>query len=192
MSDLTANGRHGLGYAPVARKWGWFVALGVGLIAAGLFAFADTVAFTLISTIFIGASFLVGGIFQVIHAFMTKGWGAFALNLLCGLITVAGGFLIMAEPVQGSVIITLFLSCALIVGGILRILIALRHRDMQYWWLMVLGGLISAALGVWIYLTLPWSGLTLLGTLVGIELIIQGVTWLQFGLALRRHRPTMR
>ena len=188
MSDLTAGGRHGLGYAPIARKWGWFVALGIGLIAAGLFAFADVVAFTLISTIFIGASFLVGGIFQVIHAFMTKGWGAFALNLFCGLITIAGGFLIMAEPVQGSVMITLFLAAALIVGGILRIIIALRHREVQYWWLMVIGGLISAVLGVWIYMTLPWSGLTLLGTLVGIELVIQGVTWLQFGLALRRHR----
>ena len=188
MSDSTAGGRQGLGYAPVTRKWGWFVALGIGLIAAGLFAFADVVAFTLISVIFIGASFLVGGIFQVIHAFMTKGWGAFTLNLFIGVVTIAGGFLIMNEPVQGSVVITLFLAASLIVGGILRIVILLRHREVQYWWLMLIGGLISIALGVMLYASLPWSGLWLLGTLVGIELIVQGVTWLQFGLALRRHR----
>ena len=95
MSDLTAGGPHGLGYTHVTGKWGWFVALGVGLILAGF------VAFTLISVIFIGAAFLVGGVMQVIHAFMTKGWSAFALNLLCGLLTVAGGLLIMMEPVQG-------------------------------------------------------------------------------------------
>jgi uncharacterized membrane protein HdeD (DUF308 family) len=32
---------------------------------------------------------------------------------------------------------------------------------------------------------MPWSGLWVLGTLVGIELIVSGLTWLQFGLALR-------
>jgi uncharacterized membrane protein HdeD (DUF308 family) len=189
MSDVTADSRpHGLGYAPITHKWGWFVALGIGLILAGMFAFADTVAFTLISVIFIGASFLVGGLFQVIHAIMTKGWKDFALNLFCGLITIAGGFLIMMEPVQGSLIITMFLAAALVVGGLLRLVMAVRHRQVKYWWLMAIGGLISAGLGVLIYMTLPWSSLTLLGTLVGIELVIQGMTWLQFGLALRRHR----
>ena len=189
MSDLTAGGPHGLGYTHVTGKWGWFVALGIGLILAGFVAFADVVAFTLISVIFIGAAFLVGGVMQVIHAFMTKGWSAFALNLLCGLLTVAGGLLIMMEPVQGSLVITLFLAAALVVGGIMRVVITMRHREVQYWWLMAIGGLISVGLGVLVYVTLPWSGLTLLGTLVGIELVIQGVTWLQFGLALRRHRP---
>ena len=189
MSDLTANNRpRGLGYAPIAGKWGWFVALGVGLILAGLIAFANTVAFTLISVMFIGASLLVGGVFQVIHAFMTKGWSAFALNLLCGLVTVAGGFLIMSEPVEGSVVITLFLLVSLMIGGVLRIAIALRHRELQYWWLLLVGGLISIGLGVLLYKTLPWSSLFLLGTLIGIELLVQGMTWLQFGLALRRHQ----
>jgi uncharacterized membrane protein HdeD (DUF308 family) len=189
MSDLTAsNHPRGLGYGYVTGKWGWFVALGIGLILAGLFAFIDTIAFTLASTILIGASFLLGGTFQVIHAFGTKDWGAFALNLLGGLLTIAGGFLIMMEPVEGALVITLFLLAALVVGGVLRIVIALRHRELQYWWLMAIGGLISIALGAMLYVTLPWSSLFLLGTIVGIELVVQGVTWLQFGLALRRHR----
>ncbi len=189
MSDLTAGGRHGLGFAPVARKWGWFVALGIGLIAAGLFALGDLAFASLVTATFIGASFLVGGVFQVIHAFMTKGWGAFLLNLVCGLITIAGGFLIMAEPVQGAVILTLFVAAAFIVGGALRMVIAIRHRELQYWWLMALGGLISIGLGAMVYASLPWSGLWVLGMLVGFELVVQGVTWLQFGLSLRRHRP---
>lgn len=63
---------HGLGYAQVATKWGWFVALGVVLLLAGILALGDVVAFTLVSVIFIGAMLLVGGIFQIIQAFMTK------------------------------------------------------------------------------------------------------------------------
>ncbi len=112
----------------ITGKWGWFVALGVLSILAGLFALTDVVAFTLVSTIFIGAMLLVSGIFQIIHAFATKTWGQFALTVLLGLLYVAGGLLIMDEPVQGSFVITLMLLIALVVSGIVRIVIALRPR----------------------------------------------------------------
>ena len=187
MSEARANRlAGGLGYKNVAGKWGWFVALGVTLILAGVFALGDVVAFTLISVIFIGAMLLVGGVFQLIHAFMTKGWSDFFLNLLMGVVYVVGGFLIMQEPVQGSVIITLFLLAALLVGGIMRIVVAVRHREMTGWWLLVLSGLISVFLAIVLYMSLPWSGLWVLGTVIAIELLIQGFTWLQFGLSLRK------
>jgi uncharacterized membrane protein HdeD (DUF308 family) len=182
----------GLGYAHLASKWGWFVALGIVMIAGGMFALGgDLVAFTIISTIFIGALMLVAGIFQIIHSFAIKQWGSFLFNLLCGVVYIIGGFLIMREPIQGSFIITLFLIAAIFVGGILRIVMALRHRDVQYWWLLLLGGIVSVALAVWLFTMLPWPGLFLLGMLIAIELIFQGVGWLSLGLSLRRmHRGT--
>jgi uncharacterized membrane protein HdeD (DUF308 family) len=186
MSSTTAHTSLGTPLARISGKWGWFVALGVLSILAGFFALTDVVAFTLVSTIFIGAMLLVSGVFHVVHAFATKTWGQFGLSVVMGLLYVAGGFLIMQEPVQGSVVITLLLLVALVVSGVFRLVIALRHREMKYWWLMALGGLCSAAIGVWLFLALPWSGLWVLGTLIAVELLIQGVTWLQFGLALRR------
>jgi uncharacterized membrane protein HdeD (DUF308 family) len=187
MSDTRASiSLRGLGYTQVASKWGWFVALGLVLIAAGVFALGDVVAVTLVSVIFIGAMLLAGGIFQIIHAFMTKQWSGFLLNLLVGLLYVLGGFLIMQEPVHGSIIITLLLLAAILVGGITRITIALRHRQLTGWWLMLLGGIISVILAVMLYASLPWSGLWVLGTLIAIELLIHGFTWLQVGMSLRR------
>jgi uncharacterized membrane protein HdeD (DUF308 family) len=187
MSDTRASiSLRGLGYTQVASKWGWFVALGLVLIAAGVFALGDVVAVTLVSVIFIGAMLLAGGIFQIIHAFMTKQWSGFLLNLLVGLLYVIGGFLIMQEPVHGSIIITLLLLAAILVGGITRITIALRHRQLTGWWLMLLGGIISVILAVMLYASLPWSGLWVLGTLIAIELLIHGFTWLQVGMSLRR------
>ena len=187
MSDTRASiSLRGLGYTQVASKWGWFVALGLVLIAAGVFALGDVVAVTLVSVIFIGAMLLAGGIFQIIHAFMTKQWSGFLLNLLVGLLYVIGGFLIMQEPVHGSIIITLLLLAAILVGGITRITIALRHRQLTGWWLMLLGGIISVILAIMLYASLPWSGLWVLGTLIAIELLIHGFTWLQVGMSLRR------
>jgi len=162
------------------------VALGIVLVLAGIFALGDVVAFTLISVIFIGAMMLASGIFQIVHALMTKNWSAFALNMAMGLLYVVSGFLIMAEPVQGSVILTLVLLVTLLVGGIMRIVIALRHRELTGWWLMMLGGIISVVLAVMLYASLPWSGLWVLGTVIAVELLVQGITWLRFGFSLRR------
>jgi uncharacterized membrane protein HdeD (DUF308 family) len=187
MSDTRGSGLpRGLGYTHIASKWGWFVALGVVLLLAGIFALGDVVAFTLVSVIFIGAMLLVGGIFQIVHAFMTKEWSAFLLDLFVGVLYVLGGFLIMQEPVQGSVVITLLLLAAILVGGIMRIIIALRHRELAAWWLMLLGGIISVILAIMLYASLPWSGLWVLGTLIAVELVVHGVAWLQFGFSLRR------
>jgi uncharacterized membrane protein HdeD (DUF308 family) len=182
--------RRGLGYSELTSKWGWFIALGVLLIAVGAFALVDVVAVTLASVILIGAMLLIGGAFQIVHAFMTKTWGSFALNLLCGVLYIVGGLLIMQEPVEGSFVITLLAVAALIAGGVLRIAIALRHRDLQGWWLLLLGGLVSVVVGVLLYRSLPWSGLWVLGTLIAVELVMQGGTWLQFGFSLRRMART--
>src|SRR5271165_5544962 len=158
MSDVQSHGeRQGLGYGNIRAKWGWFVALGVVLIALGVFALGDVVAVTLASVIFIGAMLLVGGIFQIIHAFMVRGWGAFTWQLLGGVLYVIGGLLIMDEPVQGSLVVTLFLVTVLIVGGVMRVTIGLRHRDMQGWWLLLLGGAVSLIVAVLLFLQLPWS-----------------------------------
>jgi uncharacterized membrane protein HdeD (DUF308 family) len=190
MSGTVAQpGGRGLGVAHIASRWGWFVALGIALIVIGVLALFDTVAVTLISAIFIGAALLVGGVVQIVHAFMTKGWQHFLLNLLAGALYVVGGFLIMMEPVQGAFVLTLFIVAAMIAAGIFRIVIALGHREMRGWWVLALGGLVSFVVGILLLAMLPWSSLIVLGVLVAVELIVHGATWLQFGLLLReRHR----
>ena len=182
MSDLVQAGQ---GPRP-HTCWGWFVALGIAQLLLGAIAWFDVIAFTIAGVIFIGALLLVAGVFQVVHAFMDREWGSFALHLLIGLLYVIGGFLLMAEPVEGSVIITILVSVALVIGGILRIVIALRHRHMPGWGLLLAGGVISFLVGLMLYLMLPWSGLWVVGTLIAVELVMHGVSWIQFGLALRK------
>jgi uncharacterized membrane protein HdeD (DUF308 family) len=182
MSDLTASDqdrRPNLG-------WGWFVALGVAQLALGVVAWFDVIAFTIAGVIFIGALLLVAGVFQVVHAFMDREWGGFALHMLIGLLYVVGGFLLMDEPVRGSVVITILVAAALVIGGVLRVAMGIQHRGMPGWVLIIVSGLISLVVGVMLYLLLPWSGLWVVGTLIAVELIVHGVSWIQFGLALRR------
>jgi len=166
--------------------WGWFVALGIAQLVLGIIAWFDVIAFTIAGVIFIGALLLVAGVFQVVHAFMDREWGGFALHLLVGILYVIGGFLLMDEPLEGSVVITILVAAALIIGGVLRIAIGVQHRDMPGWGLLLAGGVISLLVGLMLYLMLPWSGLWVVGTLIAVELIFHGVSWIQFGLTLRK------
>ena len=182
MSDMTASGS-----GPRPRTaWGWFVALGIAQLVLGIIAWFDVIAFTIAGVIFIGALLLVAGVFQVVHAFMDREWGGFALHLLVGILYVIGGFLLMDEPLEGSVVITILVAAALIIGGVLRIAIGVQHRHMPGWGLLLAGGVISLLVGVMLYLMLPWSGLWVVGTLIAVELIFHGVSWIQFGLTLRK------
>ncbi len=169
----------------VAAKWGWFVILGTMLIVLGVAAWLDVVSVTQATTVFIGASLLVAGVFQLIHAFMTRRWRGFAFGLLSGLLYFGSGLLIINEPIHGAVVLTLVLAAFIIAGGIIRIVLALRHREVRAWGLVLLSGLVSIVVGSLLYAKLPWSGPLILGTLVAVELLVQGGGWLYFGIALR-------
>jgi uncharacterized membrane protein HdeD (DUF308 family) len=135
--------------------------------------------------ILIGASPLVGGAFQIIHAFLTKEWHSFAVSLSCGVLYLIGGLSIMNEPMQGALALTILAGATLVVSGIVRILFALEHRNMSAWGIVFLSGVVSIVVGCLLYLTLPWSGLWVLGILIAVELFVQGASWLYFGLTLR-------
>ena len=179
------------GAANITKKWGWFVALGIAMIALGVIAWLDVVTVTVAGTVFVGASLLVGGVFQIVHAFMTKEWRGFMMSLFCGILYLAGGVLIMSEPMQGALFLTLLVMAALVVGGVVRIVLALQHRNIAAWGLILLSGIVSIFVGYLLYASLPWSGLWVLGTLIAIELLIQGSSWLYLGLALRFARDAL-
>jgi uncharacterized membrane protein HdeD (DUF308 family) len=169
----------------IASKWRWFVALGIVLILLGVAAWLDVVSVTLATTIVVGAILLAGGVLQIIHALMTRGWRGFVFGLLSGLLYAAGGLLIMREPVHGAVVLTLILAALIVAGGIVRVVLALGHRALRAWPLILVSGVASVVVGCLLYANLPWSGLWVLGTLIAIELLVQGGGWLSFGIALR-------
>jgi uncharacterized membrane protein HdeD (DUF308 family) len=173
------------GSAP-AHRWGWFVALGIVQIIVGILCWVDVVAASLAGVVIIGVLLLIGGVAQIVHAFSVRGWSGFMLYVLIGILYVIGGLLLMDEPVRGSLIITVVIAVLLIISGIARLIVAATHRHMRGLWLVILSGIVSFAVGVLLYASLPWSSLWVLGTLIAIELIFHGIAWLQFGFALKK------
>ena len=176
-----------------APRAGWFIALGIAFVLLGVLAWADVVATTLASTVLIGLLLLLAGIVQLVHAAAHHGPGPRAgrrtgvwLPALIGLLYLLGGLSILREPVTGSVLLTAFLAGCLIFAGLARAVWAAGHRQLAGWWSLLLSGLVALGIGILVYVSLPWSGLWLLGTVGAVELIVGGVAALTFGLSLRR------
>ena len=176
-----------------APRAGWFIALGIVSVLLGVLAWADVIVTTLASTVLIGLLLIAAGIVQLVHAAAHRGgdgplhrrtgtW----LPALIGVLYVLGGVSIIREPLTGSLLLTAFLAGCLIFAGLARAVWAGGHRQLAGWWSLLLSGLVALAVGILIYVSLPWSGLWLLGTVVAVELIVGGIAALGFGLSLRR------
>jgi len=159
-------------FADLTRQWGWFVGLGIVMVALGIYGFSEVVGLTIASVLFIGMLLVIGGVIQCIHTLRDHGWSGSLLHLLGGALYIIAGALVINAPIAGSFIITFLLAASLIAGGVMRIAIALRHQTVNGWWLLPLGGAAGLLLGLSMLWAWPFPGLLVLGTFVAIELII--------------------
>jgi uncharacterized membrane protein HdeD (DUF308 family) len=169
----------------IRGKWLWLVVLGIALIVLGIILLGSPVIATLATVTAIGILILLGGAMEVVGAFWCQEWSGFFLALLSGILGVVVGLMLLANPIQGGITLTILLASFLFVGGIFKAVAALAHRFGGWGWLL-LSGVIDVVLGVMIWRELPMSGLTIIGVLVGISLIFRGVSWLMVGFALKR------
>src|SRR5947209_6833285 len=169
----------------IRGKWLWLVVLGIALIVLGVILLGSPVIATLATVTAIGILILLGGAMEVVGAFGCQEWSGFFLALLSGILGVVIGLMLLANPIQGGITLTILLASFLFVGGIFKAVAALAHRFGGWGWLLLSGG-VDIVLGVMIWRELPMSGLTIIGVLVGISLIFRGVSWLMVGFALKR------
>src|SRR5215472_18480600 len=170
----------------ITDNWGWFLALGILLIAAGAAAIAFPLLSTIATKIALGWIFLIAGALIVVHAFSIRRWQGFLLGLLIGaLYLVAGGWLAFT-PFAGVIALTVLLAALFLAEGVLEVIMAVRVRPHEGWGWLLLSGLVAIAAGVLIAAELPSSAAWAIGLLTGINLLSSGVSFVALALAGRR------
>lgn len=167
------------------KQWGWFLLLGLALIALGIVAIASSTYVTLASMIFLGALLLVGGILQIAYTFSIRKWSGFFLSLLSGILYTVVGFLLVMHPTAGALSLTLLLAAFYVIGGIFRIVGAATTR-FEHWGWALFSGVVMLALGILIWLGWPQTGLWVFGLFIGIDLIFYGWFWTLLALTARK------
>jgi uncharacterized membrane protein HdeD (DUF308 family) len=164
--------------AVVAEHRGWFMILGVVLLILGVLAIAFPLATTIAAKTFLGWLLLIGGIVQVVHAFYTQKWSEFFLNLIIGVLYVIVGGWLAFFPFTGIITLTILLAALFIVNGVLEIGMGFRMRDRSGWFWLLISGIISVVLGVYLFAGLPGTAAWAIGLVVGVQLIAHGVAYI--------------
>jgi uncharacterized membrane protein HdeD (DUF308 family) len=175
------------GTVPLLRKAsGWAIAWAILVIIAGLLMVSLPLLAGLGVAVVAGWLLVISGIFHLAEAFQAKGSGSFVWRLLVGIIYIIGGLTIAMHPAFGLVALTLALGFILIIQGIVGIFGYFGHRRLPgAGWILVYA-ILALVLGLIIWWDRARAAVWVIGTLVGINLIISGVTRLMIWSAVRR------
>lgn len=172
----------------LSRNWGWLLALGILMVILGVFLIGAPMVATIAVQLFLGWILIIGGIGEGIHAFMVKEWRGFMLELLSAILYVVIGVLLLNNPVEGALALTLVLAIFLVVEGIFKVVMGFQVRGHDGWVWLVASGVLSLILGAMIWSEWPSSALWVIGLLVGIQLLFTGWSLIMLAMAARAAR----
>jgi hypothetical protein len=119
-------------------------------------------------------------------AFRVRDWSGFIWSLGIGVLSLLVGVVLVADPLAGAIPLTLLVAVLFLATGVAKTMFALALRPASGWVWVLASGLVSVVLGVMILAGLPATATTILGLLLGIELVSNGVLFLFVALGLRR------
>jgi membrane protein HdeD len=162
-------------------KWIFLVVVGVLSIIGGFLAILNPFPASLVAVKLAGWFFLIIGAMEIFDAFRATGWAGRLWSLMLGAIALVAGINLLSEPLTGMVSLTMVMAVLFIVSGIAKLVAGLQIKQSQYRLVMMASGAISLLLGIMIFSNFPASAFTILGVLLGIELISNGISALSLG-----------
>jgi uncharacterized membrane protein HdeD (DUF308 family) len=154
----------------------WLGALGAALLVAGLVASLSLTAATAFSIIYIAAMMIIAGLTQIGFAFTAPGWQGKLAWTLGGFIYTLAGLIAFANPLLASAGFSLLIGGLLAIGGVSRIVSGFREHSGSHAWALFSAGLVTAAAGLLVIVAWPGVSLWLLGAILSVDLIFQGLT----------------
>ncbi|MGX5817504.1 HdeD family acid-resistance protein [Chitinophaga lutea] len=173
-----------------AKYWWLLVLRGVLAVLFGIMAFIWPGVTLAILIVFLGAYFLVDGIFSVVQAFrVRKEEQQWWVLLLQGLVGIGAGLIALFSPGVTSLFIVTLVAIWAIFTGILEIVWAIRMRKaIQGEWLLILAGIFSVIFGV-LVLMLPAAGLVAIAWWLGFYAVFFGIFLISLGFRLKKWKP---
>lgn len=164
----------------------WATALGVLMIMLGIAAIAQPFVATITATLFLGWLFVIGGVIKFVYSLATREAGSLAWKLLLSILYFAAGLGVLFYPFVGVITLTLVLGVFFIIKGLAQIAFAYDWRPESNWGWPLAAGILGIVVGLLILSQLPSFAAWVLGLLVGINLLFDGIWIIMFSSAGRK------
>ena len=165
-------------------KWG--IVWGVVLVFLGMLAIAEPFLAAIALAAFLSWLLIFVGIVHMAVGFHAHSGTSMGWKLLVGVAYIFIGVYLLFRPVGAVATLTLMLAFLFLVEGVLDFMLWWKSRSARGAFWILADSLITLLLGWMIYVHWPSSSDWVIGTLVGISMIISGVTRVMLSLAVRK------
>ena len=164
----------------------WSIVWGVLLIIFGMLAIGSPLLAAVAVSAIVAWLIILAGVVHLILAFHAHGAGSLIWKLLVGIAYLFFGIYLIMHPLLGVASLTLVLASLFLIEGILDIILFFKMRPIQGSSWVLIDGIVTVVLGLLIYAHWPSSSIWAIGTLVGVSMIISGITRVMLSLTVRK------
>lgn len=170
----------------IKKAGGWIIVLAVSFIVLGLIAIVEPAIAGLALTIWMGWLLIFGGLVYFVGAFRGRGFGGAIWQLLLAAIYLVSGVYFLTHPLAALTTLTLLLAGIFFAEAVLEVIVYFQTRSEGGGAWRLFHAAISLLLALMIWNQWPSSSVWVIGTLVGINLIMVGFSRLMLGMVARR------
>ena len=169
----------------VRRYSTWYLVQGVLMVIAGIVALLYPFVSSVALVLFLGWILIISGIVQGISLISAQNVPNFWLQLVSAVLSIIVGVLFLLRPGEAVVTLALLLIVFFMVEGFAKIVFSLTIRPLPNWgW--VLASIVGILLSFYLLANLTTTAVWLLGVLLGIQLICEGVALSSLAWRVRR------
>jgi uncharacterized membrane protein HdeD (DUF308 family) len=167
------------------NRWKWFLALGLILLVLGTAAAGVSRVLELASLLVFGPLLLTSSALQLMTAFIAEKRKERLLHFGAAALEAFLGFYVMANPFENVVSLVAVVAVFFLVIGLARLArsLATRSRGRA---LAVVTGMVALLLGISLWVGWPTRAFWFVGLCVGIDLLVDGLSWSALALVERR------
>lgn len=164
----------------------WWMIGGILCLVGGLCALFNPFAGTLAATLVAAWVFMIGGVFQIVAGFnVSGGWNKAALFLI-GILGIVVGWFLISNPLEGVLSLTIAVGVMILISGVVKLFSAKDVKGTSTYGWVIVSAIASLLLGVLIFAGYPNSSVYMLGILLGVELVFDGVGMIGFSSAAKK------
>jgi uncharacterized membrane protein HdeD (DUF308 family) len=154
----------------------WSILMGILTAVLGVFLIAYPLATATITTVLLGWVLIFVAIAEIVFALHSQSVGKFFLKVLLAVLYGIVGIALAFFPFSGVAALTVFVGTLLLVYGIVGLVGAFQLRPAEGWGWFLFDAICVLAMGILILAKWPSSSVWAIGTLVGVAVLIGGIS----------------
>lgn len=167
----------------------WYLIQGVLLVIAGVLAIISPVIASVALVFLLGWILIVSGVLQAIGLIGASHVPHFWLQLISAVLAALIGVLLLRSPESSLLVMTMLLIVYFMVEGLAKVIFALTIRPFPNWGWVLASGFLGIVLSSLLWTNMPLSAEWLLGFMLGLLLISEGLRLpISPGTSARRRR----